>query len=223
MKSITVMLVDDHQVLRQGLRLLLEREPDIRIVAEAGNGLDALRLVAEKLPNVVILDLMLPGLHGLAVTDQISKQFPDTCVVILSMHDDIAYVWEALHKGAVGYVLKDSSTEDLVTAVRAAAAGSGYLSPPLSAASVRAYARRTKDGKLDLYQTLTDRERQVVQLSAEGHSNKEIATRLGISVRTAETHRANLTRKLNLTSQADLVRFAAQRGLLRLGDGVPPP
>ena len=215
----TIVLADDHQVVRQGLRALLEAESDFTIAADTGDGLEAVNLVERLKPGVLIVDLMMPGLNGLEVTRQVSKRFPGTRVVILSMHTNEAYVLEALSKGATGYVLKESGALDLVQAVREAVAGRRFLSPPLSERAIEAYVQqKVKTGELDPYETLTTREREVLHLGAEGNSNKEIGSRLSISPRTAETHRANLMRKLGLRTQTDLIRYALRRGILPMDD-----
>jgi DNA-binding NarL/FixJ family response regulator len=210
----TIVLADDHQVVRQGLRALLEAEPDFSVVGEAGDGLEALQQIERLKPDVLVLDLMMPGLNGLEVTRQTDKHSSHTRVVILSMYANEAYVLEALGNGASAYVLKDSSSADLVQAVREVAAGHRYLSPPLSDRAIEAYQEKAKAAALDNYETLTTREREVLQLAAEGHTSAEIAARLGISPRTAETHRANLMHKLNLHTQADLIRYALRRGII---------
>jgi DNA-binding NarL/FixJ family response regulator len=210
----TIIVADDHHVVRQGLRALLEAEPDFRLVGEAGDGLGTVQLVERLKPDVLIIDLMMPGLNGLEVTRQVSQRSPRTRVVILSMHANEAYVLEALRNGASGYVLKDSSAADLVQAIREVVAGRRYLSPPLSERAIEAYVQKAADASLDPYETLTTREREVLHLAAEGHTNTEIAAQLSISPRTAESHRANLMRKLGLHTQTDLIRYALRRGIL---------
>ena len=211
---ITIALAEDHHVVRQGFKLVLSAEQDFKLVGEAADGLEAVKLVEEKKPNVLLLDLMIPRLHGLEVTRQVRKEHPDTRVIILSMHADEPYVMEALRNGASGYVLKDCTGGDLVQAVRAVAAGRRYLSPMLAERAITGYVERPGESDLDVYETLTNRERLVLQLAAEGKTSAEIAAALFISPRTAETHRANLMRKLSLRSQTDLVRFAIRRGII---------
>ncbi len=211
---ISIVLADDHHVVRQGLRALLEAEPDFHLIGEAGDGLETAQLVERLEPDVLIIDLMMPGLNGLEVTRQVSQRSPRTRIVILSMHANEAYVLEALRNGASGYVLKDSSAADLAQAVREVLAGRRYLSPPLSDRAIEAYLHKAQAAELDPYETLTTREREVLHLAAEGYSNAEIAARLSISPRTAETHRANMMRKLDLHSQTDLIRYALRRGIL---------
>nr|NIO71757.1 response regulator [Anaerolineae bacterium] len=165
-------------------------------------------------PDVLVLDLMMPGLNGLEVTRQVSQRSPRTHVVILSMHPNEAYVLEALRAGAAAYVLKESTSAELVRAVREAVAGRRYLSPPLSERAIEAYMQKAESAALDPYETLTAREREVLHLVAEGHTNAEIAERLFISRRTVETHRANLMRKLGLRTQTDLISYALRQGIL---------
>ena len=210
----TIILADDHAIVRQGIRALLEVEPDLVVVGEASDGLGAVALVERLRPQVLILDLMMPGLSGLEVTRRVCQRSSQTRVVVLSMYANEAYVLEALRNGAAAYVLKEASGAELVQAVREVTAGRRYLSPPLSENAIEVYVQRAKAGPLDPYETLTSREREVLHLAAEGHSNAGIGDRLGISPRTAETHRANLMQKLALHNQTDLVRYALQRGIL---------
>lgn len=214
----TIVLADDHQVVRQGLKALLDAEQDFRVVGEAGDGLQAIRRVELTSPRVLVLDIMMPGLNGLDVIPQVKKHSPHTQVVILSMYSNEAYVLEALSNGASAYVLKDSTSEDLVHAVREAAAGRRYLSPPLSDRAIEVYQQKARSTTVDRYETLTVREKEVLHLAAEGQTSAEIAARLGISVRTAETHRSNLMHKLDLHTQADLIRFAIRRGIVTIDD-----
>ena len=216
MSLTTIVLADDHPVVRQGLRAVLEAEKDFRLIGETGDGLETVRLIERLQPDVLMLDLMMPGLGGLEVTRQVSQRSPRTRVVILSMHADEAYVLEALKNGATGYVLKESSADDLVRAIREVAAGRRYLSPPLSERAIETYVQRARDASLDGYESPTPREREVLHLAAEGHHNPEIAARLFISSRTVEVHRANLMRKLGFRTQTDLVRYALKRGILPL-------
>jgi len=211
---ITIALAEDHHLVRQGFKLVLEAEKDFRLVGEASDGLEAVSLVTRTRPNVLLLDLMIPRLHGLEVIRQCRREAPATRVVVLSMHADEPYVMEALRNGASGYVLKDCTAADLVQAVRAVAAGRRYLSPVLVERALTGYVERPGESDIDVYETLTNRERLVLQLAAEGKTSAEIATALFISPRTAETHRANLMRKLALRSQTELVRFAIRRGII---------
>jgi DNA-binding NarL/FixJ family response regulator len=215
MGLVSIVLVDDHKVVRQGLRALLEEERDFKIVGEAGDGLEALRLVETTRPDILVVDLMIPGLTGLEVARRAERASSRTRVIILSMHSNEAYVLEALKNGASGYVLKDSSAEDLVRAVREVIGGRRYLSPPLSERAIEMYVQeKIQSGVLDPYETLTNREREVLQLSAEGLTSGDIAERLSISPRTVETHRANMMRKLDLHSQTELIRYALRKGII---------
>ena len=216
MSKTTVVLADDHAIVRQGLRAVLEATSEFAVVAEVADGLQVVEVAERLRPNVLVLDLMMPGLNGLEITRQIRNRCPQTRVVILSMHANEAYVVEALRYGAAGYVLKEASTTEVAQALRDVAAGRRYLSPPLSERAIEVYAEKAQDAPLDLYDTLTTREREVLQLCAEGYSSTEMATRFGISPRTADTHRANLMRKLGLQSQTDLVRYALRRGIVPL-------
>jgi two-component system, NarL family, response regulator NreC len=208
----TLLLADDHTVLRQGLRALLE--PEFRVVAETGDGLQVADLAERLQPDVVVLDLMMPGLNGLDAARQIHRHSPKIGIVVLSMHPDEAYVVEALKSGASGYVLKGSDSAELVQAIRDCAAGRRYLSRALSERVIEGYLQRFDSSSDDSYETLTPREREVLHLAAEGHSNPDIAKRLALSVRTVESHRANLMRKLGVHSQSDLIHYAMSKGLL---------
>ena len=218
MSKPTLVLADDHQIVREGLRTLLEAESDFSIVGEESDGLKVADLVERLSPDVLLLDLMMPGLNGLEITRQVAKRSPKTRVIILSMHSNEAYVMEALRNGAVGYLLKDASTSEVLEAIRQVTTlpGRYFLGRPFSERAIEEYAQRAQAAPLDLYEALTSREREVMQLGVEGYSNTEIAARLGISARTAETHRSNLMRKLGVQTQTDLIRYALRRGLLPL-------
>lgn len=217
---ISVLLVEDHQIVRQGLRALLEAESDFSVIGETGDGLEAVRLAERLQPDVMVLDLTLPSLSGLEVLREVVHSYPRTRVVILSMRDDDGDVRQALKHGASAYVLKDSNVGELAHAIREIAAGRRYLSPTLAGPAIDAYVDRITAEAPDAYESLTARERQVLHLAAEGHNNPEIAARLFISRRTVETHRANLMHKLGVTNQAELVRYAMERGLI--GSGRAP-
>jgi DNA-binding NarL/FixJ family response regulator len=214
LKTTTIVLADDHRIVRQGLRVLLTAETDFHVIGEADDGREALELVKRLNPQVLILDLMMPGLNGLEVARQLNKQASKVGVVVLSMHDDEGFVLEALANGVSAYVLKDSNSSDLIQAIREVAAGRRYLSPPLSDRAIETYQQLAKIGTLDRHEMLTTREREVLQLSAEGNTSGEIAARLGISTRTAETHRSHLMHKLGLHTQSDLIRYALRRGII---------
>lgn len=214
MARITIVLADDHPVVRQGLGAVLKAEPDFHLIGETGDGLETVDLVKRLRPDILVLDLMMPGLNGLEVTRRVRRCSPQTRVLIFSMYPNEAYVVESLQNGASGYVLKCSSTAELARAVREVAAGRRYLSPPLSERVIEAYAQKVRETSLDAYDTLTAREREVLHLVAEGRTNACIAAQMSISVRTAEVHRANMMRKLSLRSQAEVVLYAVRRGIL---------
>lgn len=214
--TVSVLLADDHPIVRLGLRKLLECEPDFSVVGEAGDGVATVRLVERLEPDVLLLDLMMPGLSGLEVLRIIQQRSLRVRVVVLSMHSNNAFVAESLKHGATGYVLKGSTEEDLVRAVREVAAGKRFLSAPVTARAIEAYIEQSRTVGLDPHETLTPREREVLQLGAEGNTSMDIAQRLHLSHRTVENHRANLMRKLGLQNQTDLVRYALRRGLIPL-------
>jgi two-component system, NarL family, response regulator NreC len=214
MSTIKIVLADDHHIVRQGVKALLESQPDFEVIGEAGDGITVVTITQKLKPDILVLDLMMPGLNGLEVTKRITKLSPHTRVIILSMYMNEPYVIEALRNGAYAYILKESNIADLVRAIREVAAGRHYLSPPLSERAIEAYLEKTKGTSLDLYDTLTTREKEVFQLAVEGYGNAEIATKLFISGRTAETHKANLMRKLGLHTQTDLIKYALKRGML---------
>lgn len=212
---IRLVLADDHDVVRTGLRLLLEVEPDFKVIGEAEDGETALSVVARLEPDVLVLDLVMPGLGGMEVARRVRSGHRGTRVVILSMHADEHYVADALASGADGYVLKRSTGAHLASAIRAAVRGERYLSPPLSAQRLEAYLSRAgSTAALDPLERLTAREHEVLSLAAQGRSLNDIAEQLGISRWTAESHRRNLMGKLGLHSQTELVRFALDRGVI---------
>ncbi len=210
----SIVLADDHRIVLEGLHALLDAEPDFDVIGKTGDGLKTLDLVNKLNPDVLVLDLMMPGINGLEVARQINKQAQNTKIIILSMYDDEGFVLEALANGVAGYVLKDEGSDDLVQAIREVKNGHRYLSPSLSDRAIDVYEKMTKAKTTDKYETLTTREREVFHLSAEGLTNNEIAERLGISVRTAETHRSHLMNKLDIHNQADLTRYAIRRGII---------
>jgi two-component system response regulator NreC len=214
--SISILLADDHTILRQGLAALLEAEPDFIILGEASTGLETLQKVEKLEPDVLVLDLVLPDIHGLEITRQIHHGHPRTRIVILSMYAKEAYVLEALNSGASAYVLKGSDASELIQAIRHAMQDLRYLSSPLSEQSLEAYIQLTRGQEFDPFETLTNRERQILHLAAGGCSNNEIARRLTISSRTVEVHRAKVMAKLDLHNQSELVRFAIQHGIITL-------
>jgi len=210
----TVLLVDDHHVVRRGIRALLENEAGILVVGEAGTGVDAARLAQQLKPDVLIIDLMLADMSGLEVIRQLRKRAPATSAVVLSMYGNDCYVVEALQAGAKAYVLKDSPPEELMRAVREAALGRRYLAPPLSDRAIEVYLLRSEDSQLDPYDMLTSREREVLHLAAQGMTSSETANRLCISPRTVEVHRARVMQKLGLHNRTELIHFAIRQGII---------
>ncbi|MFN2505255.1 MAG: response regulator [Acidimicrobiales bacterium] len=211
--TLRLVLADDHPVVREGLRALLDSEPDFEVVGQADNGDDVRSLVGHLQPDVVVLDLMMGARSGLDVTRELVERSPATRVLILSMHQSEAYVLEALRRGASGYALKQADAAELARAIREVAAGRRYLSPPLSERALEAYSRRAGE-PADPYDTLTDREREVLQLVAEGHTNAAIGAQLCISARTVETHRAHAMKKLGLRTPVELAIYAVRRGIV---------
>ncbi len=215
MDELRVLLGDDHTVLRQGLRKILEDCREWRVVAEAGNGRDAVREAIELNPDVAVLDIGMPLLNGIEATRQITRRAPGVRILILSMHSDQAYVTQAVQAGARGYLLKESAGSELIAAISAVAAGKTFFSPAVAQVVFDDYVRSLAErGITDRYDALSEREREVLQLVAEGKSSKEIADVLSISPATVETHRTHLLQKLGLRNTAEVVRFAARRGIV---------
>ncbi len=212
MSLIRVVLAEDHTLVRAGIRSLLQNLPDIQVVAEASNGHEALKLIEIHRPEVVLMDITMPGLNGLEAT-RAARQFPEVHIIILSMHASEEYVWQALSAGAIGYLLKDSGTAELELAVKAAASGNSYLSPAVSKHVIGDYVQRV-GGEPGSLNRLTPRQRQVLQLIAEGHTTKQVAERLSISVKTAETHRTQLMEQLDIHDVTGIVRYAMRMGLI---------
>jgi len=208
---ITVVLVDDHAVVRSGLRLLLDAQDDIDVVGEAGNAKEAVFRARALKPDVILLDIVMPGESGIDVLPKLLKEAPEMRVLVLSMQDDPSYVREAFAAGASGYVLKEAVDEEVVSAVREIAAGGRYVHPALGARMIAAEAEERAAAEAD---PLSEREREILRLLALGHTNQEIARQLYISVRTAESHRAHIMQKLRLSTRAELVRYALLHGLL---------
>ena len=212
---IRVLVCDDHAIVRRGLRSILATEPGLTVVGEAGDGQEALRLAKDLHPDIVVLDLAMPMLNGIDVAARLQKMERAPRTVILSMHSDESYIIRALAAGARAYLLKDATDEDLIPAIRAVAAGRPFFSPAVTAVLVEDYMRRLQDrGLTDSYHLLTDREKEVLQLLAEGRANKEVATLLDLSLSTVETHRANLMQKLNLHNTAEVVLYAVRKGII---------
>lgn len=207
-----IVLVDDHQIVRKGIKAILDTQSDFKVVGEGGDGLVAVELVEKLQPDILVVDLMMGGINGLEVIRQLRKKAPHTRIVVLSMYSDESYVLEALRSGAKAYVLKDNTAEELVHAIREVALGRRYLSAPLSERAIEAYTQNIETAAVDdPYSRLTTREREILQLAAQGWGNVEIANRLFISPRTVETHRANLMHKLGIRSQTELLKYAAAK------------
>jgi DNA-binding NarL/FixJ family response regulator len=214
-KKIRILLADDHNIMRRGLRLLLERQPGFEVVGEAADGRQAMEGAEATKPDVVVLDIAMPHMSGIEAAQRIRALIPQAAIVILSMHSDEGYVLRALKAGAKGYLLKDSAENDLIEAIRAVSEGKAFFSPEISKILVEDYVRdMRKRGAEDSYELLTSREREILQLLAEGKSNKDIATLLNLSLYTVETHRRNLQDKLNLHSVAELILYAVRKGII---------
>ena len=214
-KQIRILLADDHNVMRRGLRLLLERQPGFVIVAEAADGAQAVERAKETQPDVVVLDIAMPHLGGTEAAQRISELLPETAIVILSMHSDEGYLLRALKAGAKGYLVKDSPEGDLIEAIKAVSEGKAFFSPEVSRMLVEDYVHELRTrGIGDSYDLLTSREREILHLLAEGKSNKDIAVLLNLSLFTVETHRRNLQDKLNIHSLAELILYAVRKGVI---------
>jgi two-component system response regulator NreC len=215
MKKIRILLADDHTLMRGGLRLLIEQHADLSVVGEAEDGRQAVALAASLKPDVAVLDIGMPNLNGIEAAKQITESDSGTAVVVLSMHRDETYILRALKAGVRGYLLKDSAESDLVRAIRAVAERKSFFSPAVSKVLLEDYMRKLKrTGAEDSYDLLTPREREVLQLVAEGKSNKEVATILNLSVYTVETHRSNIMEKLKLKSLPELILYAVRKGII---------
>lgn len=217
METIRVLLIDDHRMVREGLSALLASEPDIEVAGQADDGRHGLVLVQETEPDVVVMDLMMPELNGFDATHYIQQGHPEIQVVVLSMYSTQEHVYQALYSGALGFVAKDEAPEELVAAVRTVSAGKVYLSPTIRRQEIQEYIRRAQAGEeSDSFGTLTPREREVLQLIAEGHTTREIGTLLNISPKTVESHRSHLMHKLDIRTTAGLTRYAIGRGIIDL-------
>jgi DNA-binding NarL/FixJ family response regulator len=215
MKPIRVLLADDHKLIRAGLVLVVQQQPDLSVIGEADDGRQAVQLVESLKPDVVVMDIGMPSLNGIEAARQITASRPDTAVVILSMHADEGYVLRALKAGARAYLLKDSATTDLVQAIRAVVEGKSFFSPAVSKVLLQDYMRKLRrTGAEDSYDLLSPREREVLQLVAEGKSNKEVANLLNLSTYTVETHRAKIMQKLNLKGVPELILYAVRKGII---------
>ncbi|HNY40555.1 MAG TPA: response regulator transcription factor [Bryobacteraceae bacterium] len=215
MSAIRVLLADDHGVVRKGLRFLIENEQGFEVVGEAGDGREAVRLAKELTPDVVVMDIAMPQLNGIDATAQLLKASPSSHVLILSMHNDESYILRALEAGAKGYILKETAEDYLLGAIRGVAQGKPFFSPAIAQTLLEDYMRSLQQkGQQDSYSLLTDREKEVLQLLAEGRSNKDVAQLLDLSVYTVETHRTRIMQKLNLHNTAELVLYAVRKKLI---------
>jgi DNA-binding NarL/FixJ family response regulator len=215
MKAIRILLADDHTVVRKGLRLLLESVPEFQVIADASSGREAVALAEQHTPDVIVMDVAMPILNGIEAARQICAKLPHVAVVFLSMHGDESYVLRALKAGARAYLLKDSAEYDLIQAVKAVTEGKAFFSPAISKILVEDYMRQMRErGVEDSYELLTTREREVLQLLAEGKNNKDVAALLNLSLYTVETHRGNIFQKLNLHSGAELILYAIRKGVI---------
>lgn len=215
MAPIRILLADDHTVVRDGLRALVEKQPDMSVIGEAADGRDTIRLAEEQSPDVVIMDIAMPNMNGIEATRRIIASKPQTAVLILSMHQDESYVLRSLKAGAKGYLLKDSVRSDVIDAIRAVVQGRSFLTKKVSRILQEDYVREMeRRGVEDSYDLLTDREREILQLVAEGRTNKEVASILNISLTTVETHRTHILQKLNLHSVPELILYAVRKGII---------
>ena len=215
MAKLRILLVDDHTLLRQGLRKILQECPEWEVVAEASDGRDALRQALAVNPDVAILDIGMPAMNGIEATSQMVRRLPDIRILILSMHLNEAYIVQSVKAGAKGYLLKDCADVELIRAVTALASGKSYFSPAVAKVMLDDYIRHLAEtGITDRYDSLSEREREILQLLAEGHSNKAVAGLLSISPATVETHRAHILQKLNVHNAAELVLYAVRRGII---------
>jgi RNA polymerase sigma factor (sigma-70 family) len=215
MRKIRIVLADDHHLMRSGIRLMLERESDLSVVGEACDGREAVALAKSLRPDVVVMDIGMANLNGIEAAQHMTQNRPEVAIVMLSMHSDESYVLRALRAGARGYLLKDSAEADLIKAVHAVAGGKSFFSPAVSKVLLDDYIRKLKrSGADDAYDLLTPREREVLQLVAEGKSNKDIANLLNLSVYTVESHRSNLMEKLNLRGLPELILYAVRKGII---------
>jgi two-component system, NarL family, response regulator NreC len=215
MRKTRILLADDHKLMRSGLKALIEQQPDLAVVGEADDGRQAVALAVSLKPDLLVMDIGMPNLNGIEAARQITQANPATAIVILSMHSDESYVLRALKAGAKGYLLKDSAESDLIRAVHAVAGGKSFFSPAVSKVLLDDYVRKLqRSGAEDIYDLLTPREREILQLIAEGKSNKDVANLLNLSVYTVETHRSNIMEKLNLRGIPELILYAVRKGII---------
>lgn len=217
MKKVKLLVADDHKIFRQGIKKLLEEEPDLQVVGEASDGREAVKKATELKPDVILMDIAMANLNGLEATKQIKKVLPDVKVIMVTMHKNEEYVLHSFQVGASGFILKEGAVEELVSAIRSIHQNKSVLSPSISKTLIDAYLRKMETGKTETpFDLLTDREREVLQLIAEGYTNREVAKALFISVKTVEAHRAHIMQKLNIHEIAKLVKYAIQKGLVDL-------
>ncbi len=215
MRHVRVLIADDHGIVRKGIRLFLEQQPELEVVGEAADGREAVRLAGEMNPDIIIMDISMPILNGMEATAQIVKHNPEIAVIVLSMHSDESYLIRTLMAGAKGYLLKDTAETDLMRAIETVSQGKPFFSPSIAQTLLDEYVRQLQQkGLQDSYDLLTDREKEVLQLLAEGKSNKEVANLLNISIYTVETHRTNLMQKLNLHNTAEIVLYAVRKKII---------
>lgn len=216
MSQIKLLLVDDHEVVRAGLRMLFQAEEDMEIVGEVGSGLEALQAVRDLTPDVVLMDVAMPGMSGIEATRQIKEANPHTAVLALTMHEDEQYFFEMLQAGASGYVPKRAAPDDLISAIRVVSQGNIFLYPSLAKMLVKDFLQRAEESPVSAEEKLTPREREVLTYVAEGYTNREIARALVISVKTVDRHRENIMHKLNMHSRVELVKYAIEKGLISI-------
>ncbi|MCC9076427.1 response regulator transcription factor [Litorilinea aerophila] len=216
MAKIRILLAEDHTIVRKGIRLLLDREPSFEVVGEAENGREAVEMAEQLRPDIILMDHTMPLLNGLEALRQIKKRLPEIRVIILTMHTNEEYIFQFLQAGAAGYLVKQTAPTDLVEAIRAVHGGQSFLSPAISRTVIEEYVRHAAPTKTDNLATLTEREREVLQLLAEGYSANEIATQLHISVKTVGVHRMNIMQKLEINSMTELIKFALRKGIISL-------
>ena len=214
--STKVLIADDHKIVREGLKALIDKQESMQVVAEADNGLEAVRLARKLQPDVVIMDLGMPQMNGIEATREVTAHDPEIKVIALSMHSDKRFVLQMIKAGASGYLLKDSAFEELITAIKTVVANQSYLSPKITDVVIKDYLQTLSKGDVSAFSVLTAREREVLQLLAEGRSTKEIAASLSVSVKTVETHRTQIMDKLNIRSVAELTKYAIREGLTSL-------